>query len=434
METRSSDGSVGAEGLSRRELLRLAAAGVVLPLLPTLATGCQSSAEQEVGRPLTGLYQAWVLRLYPQLAALGSPRPEIGAGTREILSRQARRGTAAVDFYVGLTPFDDLVRLRRANVLAPWDEVMPASVAADLPDPVRRESTLDGGLYSWPLLLDVTILGSNAELVERADLDPGRPPRTWDELADAARQVVRSGAAPFGCTFDPRPWRSLVPVTHSFSADVYDEQGRFDYRADAAAGALETLRRLRELANPDILDGAVSPDGSTPDEQAFAGGLAAYYVKYQNAPIRMAAGWADPGRLVLARLPRPLDGAGKTVFWTTGVGLVRFGHKKPDVARYTRSITYGDDFWRTAIGGGRAAGGHIPVFDSLWRDWERDRPPWLGAWALGVHEQLKHAEPIPPSAAGFEQFKGRARAELDRYLAGEEPSARRALSRAAAGA
>jgi multiple sugar transport system substrate-binding protein len=431
----SSNGSVGADGLTRRELLRLAAAGIALPLLPTIATGCRSSAEHDVAqRPLTGLYQAWVLRLYPQLAALGSPRPEIGAGTRAILSRQARRGAAAVDLYVGLTPFDDLVRLRRANVLAPWEGVMPASVASDLPEPVRRESTLDGGLYSWPFLLDVTILGLNAELVERAGLDPGRPPRRWDELVDAARQVVRSGAAPFGCTFDPRPWRSLVPVTHSFSTDVYDEQGRFDYRSDAAAGALEVLRRLREVANPDLLDATVSPDGLTPDEQAFGAGLAAYYVKYQNAHIRMAAGWPDPGRLVLTRLPQPPGGAGKTLFWTTGVGLVRFGRNRGDVARYTRSVTYGDDFWRTAIGGGRAAGGHIPVFDSLWRRWQQDRPSWLGTWALGVHEQLKYAEPIPSSAAGLAQFKGRARAELDRYLAGEESSVRRALSRAAGGA
>ena len=74
-------------------------------------------------------------------------------------------------------------------------------------------------------------------------------PVTWDEYLANAQKVIDSGAAPFGCTFDYHPWRSLIPITHSIDLDVYDpETGLFmwngdpggrgarDHEADDAAG------------------------------------------------------------------------------------------------------------------------------------------------------------------------------------------------------
>ena len=421
--------SCGADRLDRRELLRRGAAvGFGLPLLGALGASCSDGGENAGARRLNAVCLEWVLRLYPQLAAIGSSPPalEIAGPTRFFFA--AHNGVPAAEIYIGLTPFAELVPLVNQGLLAPWDGTMPGAVADDVPLPIRREATLNGRMYSWPFLLDVTILGWNSELLERAEIDPGTVPRTWDELIEASRMVVRRGAAPYGCTFDPRPWRSLVPVTYSFSTRVFDEHGRFDYVSDAAVAALETLRRMKELANPDLLEAGLSTGaGLTPDEGAFAAGLAAYYVKYQNAHIRNAATWPDPGQLVLARLPRPPGGAGKTVFWTTGIGLVRLGSDRPAAARYARSLTYADDFWEAALGG-RGAAGQLPVFNSLWASWRDDPPPWLD-WAANVKAQLGHAEAIPASRVGLSQFK-RAQRELDRYLSGEEPNALRALKRA----
>ena len=118
------------------------------------------------------------------------------------------------------------------------------------------------------------------------------------------------------------------------------------------------------------------------------------------------------------------------IFWTTGIGLLRYGTNHSDAAAYSRSVTYDEAFWKAAIAGGRAAGGHVPVFESLWRVWSKSPTPWVPDWAAGIHEQLAHAEPIPPSAGGAEQFK-RAMPTLNDYLTGVEPSARRALAEAA---
>lgn len=414
---------VASCGLDRRALLRRG-------LLLAWAAFNIGTPRARAAKTLSVAVQDWLLRLYPQLLSTDRPAA-IEFADLNAFVRAAARHTSSADLYVGLTPFSELERLVEKRALAPWD-AMPASVRSDIPDVVLREGTIDGKLYNWPFLLDVTILGWNADLVARAGLDPARPPETWDELITAARHVVRSGAAPYGCTFDPRPWRSLVPIAYSFDTHVYDDRGLFDFRSDAALAALQVLREMREVANPDIFrPAATSGPAVTPDEAAFGNGLAAYYVKYQNAHIRMAATWRDPGQLVLARLPRPPSGAGKTVFWTTGIGLLRYSTNIAQAARYAKAVTHDDAIWQAALGTGRASVGQLPVFPSIWRRWRRDPPPWLGDWAQVAWTQLVHAEPIRPSRLGAGQFLV-CRPPLDAYLAGEERSARRALDRAAA--
>jgi len=50
---------------------------------------------------------------------------------------------------------------------------------------------------------------------------------------------VSSKAAPFGAVFDAHGWRSLAPITHTFSTDVYTPDGLFDFTNE------NTVRRSR---------------------------------------------------------------------------------------------------------------------------------------------------------------------------------------------
>ena len=82
------------------------------------------------------------------------------------------------------------------------------------------------------------VQGWHAGLVEKAGLDPKAAPKTWDEFIANARKVVDSKAAPFGCTFDAHGWRSLAPIAHSISTDVYTPDGLFDFSHAAVVEAL----------------------------------------------------------------------------------------------------------------------------------------------------------------------------------------------------
>ena len=116
-------------------------------------------------------------------------------------------------------------------------------------------------------------------------------PATWDEFLASAKKIVDSGAAPWGATFDCHGWRSLAPVTHSMSSQVYTSEGLFDFTSEPAIEALKLMKNIMAYANPDILLEGASDAGvnGTPDEVAFATQRVGLYFKYFNAPLRMAA-------------------------------------------------------------------------------------------------------------------------------------------------
>ncbi|MDI3340067.1 MAG: extracellular solute-binding protein [Sphaerobacter sp.] len=330
-----------------------------------------------------------------------------------------------------MTPFVEMQALIEAGVIEPWDDYMPQEVKDDLIPSIKEEAMFDGKIYNWPFLLDVVIQGWNKEIVEKAGLDPTKPPANWDEYLANARKVVESGAAPFGCTFDAHGWRSLVPITHSISTDVYTEEGLFDFTSDAAVQALEIMKQMMELANPNVLDPGTSDGGvnDTPDEGAFAAQQVAYYVKYQNAHIRMAATWPDPSQLQLAALPQAEGGAGATVFWNTGAALFTYGQNKELAAEYMKALTYSEDVFKESIAGGTAASGQLPVYTSMWEKWKQNRLEWMADWAFLVGDQLPMSKAIRTTKYGVTQFN-LGQPHWEKYLKGEESDPRKAMQAA----
>ena len=257
----------------------------------------------------------------------------------------------------------------------------------------------------------------------------GTPPASWDEYIENARAVQRTGAAPYGCTFDPRGWRSLVPIAFTFDTDVYTEDGLFDYTHEAVVEALEIMRRMVELANPDVFDlSTTAGSGATTDEGAFASQLAGYYVKYTNALVRAANTWPDPSRLALSSVPA---GGGP------GRPLLDDGHRAPPPRREQRSAAairrsphYDRLVWRDSIGTRPTEHRADPVL-SLALGGVAVRTARLGS-GVGVDtfRELGRGRD-PPHRLGARQFTI-AQPYLERYLTGEETNARRVLRRALA--
>ncbi len=191
----------------------------------------------------------------------------------------------------------------------------------------------------------------NADLVEKAGLDPEVAPKTWDEFIENARTVQESGVAPYGLVFDNRDWRSLIPVTHSISTDVYTPDGLFMYDSEPAIQALEILGRMMELTIPDVLAPGEPSALILVDEAAFTGQQAAYSFKYQNSPLRYASQWPDPSKLMLSRLPAPEGGAGGTVFWDTGAVLFKYGKNKEQAVDFFTALSTDERIWQESVVG-----------------------------------------------------------------------------------
>lgn len=288
---------------------------------------------------------------------------------------------------------------------------------------------VDGKFYSWPFFMDIIVQAYNSDITTKAGL-PDKAPADWDEYLANAKVVVDKGAAKYGATFDAHGWRSLAPITHSISTDVYymlegDKSGLplFDFTNPAALQALEIMKKMLDLSSANALQPGATDGGvnSTPDEVAFAAQSVAYYIKYQNAPLRMAATWSNPAALRIGALPKAKGGAGSTVFWDTGAVLFKYGKNKEKAAEYMKALTYNEALWKDGIGGTPGIHpGQLPPYKSLYEKWNKEKPEWYTsqAWVATVFDQLPLAKAIPNNPFGLNQFV-LGQPEWEKYLKGE---------------
>jgi multiple sugar transport system substrate-binding protein len=386
-------------------------------------------------RPLTPTFYQWIEDLHPSIPEVNARFPGLnyqiapveGFGIERFVA-EAKNGESTWDVYVGMTPFVEMTAMIEADVIEPWDNYIPKEVIDDMIPSIREECTVDGKLYSWPFLLDVIGMGWHAGLSTQAKL-PDTPPATWDEYLQNAKAVVDSGAAPFGATFDAHGWRSLAPMTHSRTTDVYTADGLFDFTSEPAIEALMLMKKIMALSHPDILLAGATDAGvnGTPDEVAFAAQRVCYYTKYFNAPLRMAQYWDDPTQLKLAPQPKFTAGQGSTVFWTTGSCLLKHGENKEQAAEYIKALTYDPQIWQDSIAGTETAHpGQLPPYSSIYADWAANPPDWMPEFVNLVRGQLDEAKAIRNHLFGLQQFVI-GQPVWETYLKGEEQDPRVAM-------
>ena len=424
--------------IDRRTLLtRAAALGVSAPVAAALAQETIRGALAFQERQPITTFLEWMTRLHPLIHTVGEEQgvtvevaPLSNFGFDRFVA-EANQGTSTWDSFAGVTPFLEMIGLVNSGTIEPWDEYLPEGMLDDFAPSIRAEGTWDGKFYVWPLLLDICVQARNADLVEKAGLDPEVAPKTWDEFIENARTVQESGVAPFGLVFDNRDWRSLIPITHSISTDVYTPDGLFMYDSEPAIQALEILGRMMELTIPDVLTPGEPSAPILVEEAAFQGQQAAYSFKYQNSPLRFASQWPDPSKLRISRLPAPEGGAGGTVFWDTGAVLFTHGQNKQQAVDFFTALSTDQRIWEFSVVGDPEEGippaGQLPVLESQWAAWEENPPEWISAnpWTWEIRDSLADASAIAPSILAIKQFDT-ARPEWHKYLTGEVTDAKTA--------
>ncbi len=106
-----------------------------------------------------------------------------------------------------------------ANMMAAKGAVYPGyQLMADAKEPFDPKayigpvygyySTTDGKLLSMPFNSSTPVLYWNKELLQKAGLDPNKPPKTWPELGEMAKKAVAAGAK---CGFTPQ-WQTWTMI------------------------------------------------------------------------------------------------------------------------------------------------------------------------------------------------------------------------------
>jgi len=441
---------MGLGGVAVLSACAAPAAPTAAPAAPTTAPAAAATTAPAAagGRPLTPTFYQWIIDLHPAIKDVVNPKfpnlnfqiaPVQGFDVARFVA-EGKAGQSTWDVYVGMTPFVEMASLIEADVIEPWDPYLPAGLLDDLIPSIREECTVNGKLYSWPFVLDVIIEAQNNRLISAAGL-PDKIPADWDEYLANAKTVLDKGAAKYGCTFDAHGWRSLVPITHSISTKCYynlagDTSGvpLFDFTSDPAVQALQIMKQMLDLSSANALQPGATDAGvnQTPDEIAFAAETVAYYVKYENAPLRMAEKWQDPAAFRMGALPKAKGGEGSTAFWTTGACLFKYGQNKEKAAEYMKTLTYEPQIWKDSISG--SASGHpgqLPPYKSLYTAWNANPPDWLTkqTWVPLVRGQLDVAKAIPNHSFGLQQFVI-GQPFWEKYLKGEEKDPKVAMQAA----
>lgn len=106
-----------------------------------------------------------------------------------------------------------------ANMMAAKGAIYPVyQLMADAKEPFDPKayigpvygyySTTDGKLLSMPFNSSTPVLYWNKELLQKAGLDPDKPPKTWPELGEMAKKAVAAGAK---CGFTPQ-WQTWTMI------------------------------------------------------------------------------------------------------------------------------------------------------------------------------------------------------------------------------
>jgi ABC-type glycerol-3-phosphate transport system substrate-binding protein len=424
--------------IDRREFLtRSLVTGLGLAGVGVAARSGIQPAFAADSRPLTPTFYQWINDDHPGIAAVNARFPGInyqiapveGFGIERFVA-EAKDGRSTWDVYVGQTPFVEMSQFVKAGVIEPWDNYIPKDVIDDIIPSIREENTIDGKLYGWPFLLDVIGTGWHSGIIGKAGL-PNAAPATWDDFLAGAKTIVDKKAAPFGATFDSHGWRSLAPITHSMSTQVYTPEGLFDFTSEPAIGALKLMKQIMAYSNPDILLEGTSDAGvnTTPDESAWAAQRVGLYFKYFNSPFRFAKSWDDPKLLGVGPLPRFKNGEGGTVFWTTGCALFKYGQNKEKVAEYIKALTYDQQIWKDSIVGVKDVHmGQLPPYRSIYAEWTANKPDWMPPFVALIRGQLDQAKAIHNHLFGLQQFVI-GKPIWETYLKGEEPDPKVAMQK-----
>ncbi|TVT44038.1 ABC transporter substrate-binding protein [Amycolatopsis rhizosphaerae] len=295
----------------------------------------------------------------------------------------AQLGFSDLDFTIhglGAKPLDDLVG--KQAVQANFDGAKyPYAPAA------RTLADWDGKTYGVPFVFSTPVLYYNATLFRQAGLDPANPPKTWDEVQQAAQAIKqrtgRDGAYLDCLTKTAKDWCFQALVRSNGGRVLSPDRRSLDF---ADAPAVEVVKMAQNMVNT----------GSTPKltqqqgYEAFARGDLGMILETSAIQATFLKGAKDKWDLRATTMP---DFGGKQpVATNSGASLFVFSQepaKQRAAWELIRFLTSEDAYVTIA-----SKIGYLPLRTGL-----LDDPDGLRAWAAKNPlikpnvAQLAHLEP-----------------------------------------
>jgi multiple sugar transport system substrate-binding protein len=283
------------------------------------------------------------------------------------------------------------------------------------PDFVRKEDffpgawetgVVDGTSYSVPWYVETRMLYVNKAAAEKAGITA--PPRTWDELTLAVKDLQAKGGSKWGIYLQPGQmgaWQTVMPFVWQNGGDIHDGKDftldtpevvqALDYYKSFYDGGLSSRDRLREgEVEPKILSGEIGSFVSGPWHIGLLNELGGKG-KYDLWPMPIGSGdftsFIGGSNMAVFKTSKNRDGAWKFVSYLM----------KPDVqVKWYQTVA------------------DLPAVQAAWDDDALAGDPQLKMFG----DQLGKAK-APPSIATWEQIAAGIDTELEKIAKGTESGA-----------
>ncbi|MEV6157780.1 ABC transporter substrate-binding protein [Nonomuraea sp. NPDC052129] len=194
----------------RRIGATVAAAAASISLLASCSADTTASAPDAAEDKVTLVYAFDGLFTKPFSEIAGSVKERTGltvdlqlAGNsyEDSLARLQNDRTAGTPPDITMIGLNQVRMLVEAGAAVPLGQFTSGDREFDLrqySDEMLDLTSVGGKLYGMPNAVSMLVMYYNADLFTAAGLDPGKPPRTWDEVKTVARAIVDSHTAKYG--------------------------------------------------------------------------------------------------------------------------------------------------------------------------------------------------------------------------------------------
>ena len=235
--------------------------------------------------------------------------------------RVALAGGSTPDVLSAVWP-DELAGYAMRGVLTPLDDFLSRSGRSiqEFTPGIRRLVTVDGKVYGLTVTTNTNLIVYNKSLFREAGLDPENPPKTPDELDDAARRCTKIDSAGKLVRYGFRPL-NLDLWAYAFGGGWYDaDSGRVTANHPANVAALRWMAGYNRIFDLRKVQAFTSTFGSntTATGPFYTGRMAMWQTgEWASEFIRRYGKDLDWGWFALPSPPggRPnTTGAGGSVF------------------------------------------------------------------------------------------------------------------------
>jgi len=130
------------------------------------------------------------------------------------------------------------------------DQGQPFDPASYLSAVTGYYSDTEGNMLSLPFNSSTPVMYYNKTAFEKAGLDPNSPPKTWPELADAARKIIAAGAATCGFTTGWPSWVQLENLSALHNVPFATQENGFaGFDAELAIDGELHKRHIQNLVD-----------------------------------------------------------------------------------------------------------------------------------------------------------------------------------------